>query len=614
MEFKKLILIFLLLPSFASALVTVPWAADSSSSGFIYPLKVNGVNQAVLVNGSTTLQKVGATYASTTELQSTSDSWFATGGGRVGIGTINPLTVLDVLGIASSTLFYANAGTAAAPSFSFAGNQNAGMYNGGIANEIRFSTASADRLTIKADGKVGVNTTSPNGQFDISVTTGTNALQITNSSAATNKKWIIFPTTNSVSTDLTFHDTADRVTFQAGGNVGIGTTGPGYKLDVRGAIGDILAGKGQFVALDTTAQAAGVGGSIDLGGNYRSAGDYSAFTRIAAEKANSTDNNYGYNLGFYVTTNGGANYGTKVMTMDSTGNVGIGTTAPGAKLTVTGTSAAQPSSGTSSTAIARVIGSNGAALDFGSAVASPYGLWIQGTDPTNFAQTYPIILNPNGGNVGLGTTGPGAKLGITTAAGGDALILNSVNNTAGTYQYIKFQYGQADTSYRAAIGQSPDVTNEVGGRLSFFTDDTGGTLQNRMTINRSGNVGIGTTNPTNGVLEVTGQVYFSANCSALSFTDRTPFYEGDALAEIKAIKGIDGEIDHTTLPEFARVQRTIIVEPAIEAKEATETEPAITAKEAVTKIQQERDLGAMISILVKAVQQLTDEVELLKVK
>jgi septal ring factor EnvC (AmiA/AmiB activator) len=68
--------------------------------------------------------------------------------------------------------------------------------------------------------------------------------------------------------------------------------------------------------------------------------------------------------------------------------------------------------------------------------------------------------------------------------------------------------------------------------------------------------------------------------SALSFTDRTPLYDGDALKELSEIKGKNGEIDHSTLPEFAR-------------KVTAEGEDG-------------RDLGAMISMLVKAVQQIKD--------
>ena len=73
----------------------------------------------------------------------------------------------------------------------------------------------------------------------------------------------------------------------------------------------------------------------------------------------------------------------------------------------------------------------------------------------------------------------------------------------------------------------------------------------KATILTNGNVGIGTTSP-GYELEVSGDGYFSGDVSALTFTDRTPFFDGDALAAIKGISGKDGQIDHSTLPEFAR--------------------------------------------------------------
>ena len=89
-----------------------------------------------------------------------------------------------------------------------------------------------------------------------------------------------------------------------------------------------------------------------------------------------------------------------------------------------------------------------------------------------------------------------------------------------------------------------------------------------------------------------GDAYFVADVSALTFTDRTPYFEGDALAEIKNIKGKNGEIDHATLPEFAR------------RKLKNDNDEEIDG----------RDLGAMISILVKSNQQLLERIEQLEKK
>lgn len=45
-------------------------------------------------------------------------------------------------------------------------------------------------------------------------------------------------------------------------------------------------------------------------------------------------------------------------------------------------------------------------------------------------------------------------------------------------------------------------------------------------------------------------IYVYENCSAHSYTDRTPYFDGDALSELLQIRGKDGEIDHGTMPKF----------------------------------------------------------------
>lgn len=104
-----------------------------------------------------------------------------------------------------------------------------------------------------------------------------------------------------------------------------------------------------------------------------------------------------------------------------------------------------------------------------------------------------------------------------------------------------------------------------------------------------------------GRVTVANDIYVGDNCSAESFTDRTPFYDGDALKEIKKIRGKNGKLDHKTLPPFAR--KTIVM-PA----EKDEKGKVVRGE----RSEDGRDLGAMISMLTVAVQQLTDRIEKLE--
>ena len=85
------------------------------------------------------------------------------------------------------------------------------------------------------------------------------------------------------------------------------------------------------------------------------------------------------------------------------GSVGIGLSNPEGVLTIKGTSAQLPSSGTTSNSLLQIVGSLGAELNIGSnTVAGGYGSYIQASD-NNLAVYYQLNLQPNGGNVGIGT-------------------------------------------------------------------------------------------------------------------------------------------------------------------------------------------------------------------
>jgi hypothetical protein len=119
---------------------------------------------------------------------------------------------------------------------------------------------------------------------------------------------------------------------------------------------------------------------------------------------------------------------TEWMTIANSGNVGISATAPSMKLEVVGQGDGPASTGTIQTGVMRPQGSSTNVLDFGlKTTSSPYGAWLQAADATNLATTYPLLLQPNGGYVGIGTSGPASKLDVfnSTNAVTDITVQNS---------------------------------------------------------------------------------------------------------------------------------------------------------------------------------------------
>jgi hypothetical protein len=85
------------------------------------------------------------------------------------------------------------------------------------------------------------------------------------------------------------------------------------------------------------------------------------------------------------------------------------------------------------------------------------------------------------------------------------------------------------------------------------------------------------------------------------------YFTGDAISELKKMKTKeDGSLDMSTLPDFAK--RIISVKkPVRDANGKLRLEESSTSEV-------HRDLGAMVSMLTVAVQQLSAEIDILKGK
>ena len=404
--------------------------------------------------------------------------------GNVGIGAANPAYKLDVNGgiqLNGKSALTNNAYFVGAPSFGFRWNNSADTFN----NVIMY-----DNGNMYVRGNVGIGTTNPNTKLHIVEPSSTSpVLSIQNSNAnGYSGSWLYdsagtlvghFGWANGTTTTLsnkmyfgtiankdvvfTTNDT-EKVRITATGNVGIGTTSP------------ILNG----VLTVVQQNSAGLG-STDLTLNHYYAGtkyiDFGWYDSSIGNISNDGGTRISIN-----SSNG-------LLLNPSSGNVGIGTTSPFGRLNVS-------RAGINEGAISFDDEANNAHLVLAGTDASvrmqlgtynngSYGAWIQASYD-NGGVNYgvePLILNPQGGNVGIGTTSPSRKL-----------TIESASTTWDTAPSIAFYDNVAVASARNwVVG---NVATDYGSFNIASSIAQGGTPTTpRLTINRDGYVGIGTTGP-----------------------------------------------------------------------------------------------------------------------
>jgi hypothetical protein len=377
--------------------------------------------------------------------------------GIVGIGTVNPAYKLDVNGNANFTNgFYTNTDASSTSYFVGANGTRPIIFQNNTATSYDFGFKFTDSNTFTI---VGGNT-------------------------------LANPTT-------------DLVSFTYDGKVGIGTTGPSVRLHlVTGSIG----GTAYPLYVDNNSGGAGVN-VVGIGFANGGILKHSITTAIYG-------NDYmAFNIGQ------GASYNQERMRIDSNGNVGIGTTIPSQKLHIKSTDTF-------------------AAIKFTNSV-SDAGIISYSSDNLYFytANAQRITID-TAGNVGIGTTSPGALLDVsygdyqnagTIRIGADiGVSISRTNNTRKYGAITGFPYNNASASIQV-IGidaQGPTITGlTIGGggtgfasptQIQFYT--TSSILipgAERMRITADGAVGIGTTNPV-AKLQVAGNISGSSFTSSIS--------------------------------------------------------------------------------------------------
>jgi len=393
---------------------------------------------------------------------------------------------------------------------------NVGSAGQSKAGGLILNTGGAATGLIVQYGNVGIGTTAPTQKLDVNGTIRLRGhLYDVNNSAgsygqvltrtASGPAWQVasaLPTGTSGQTLR--HDgtnwVANSVIYNNGGNVGIGTTGPAQKLDVQGGYINAGGPGGHDGGIMVNNACHWIGK-----GEWGFPGSPTGFG-ITISSCNSPVRILGANaLGVYVAAGG---------------NVGIGTTAPGEKLEVTGNikitgSRIKNSAGygivqTNATDWLRINpDSNYPAI----ALYKPVAIGTGGLAVGEWSQqssgilkvTKSAYLATAGGNVGIGTTGPTAKLDVR----GPAYI-------EGNYLHVKSE-GAGKLRVGAAWGipglySSDGVTSDLvlgvpSGRKVYLGVSRGDAWVEGGTGKAyfKGNVGIGTTAP-GAKLDVAGTV------------------------------------------------------------------------------------------------------------
>ena len=353
--------------------------------------------------------------------------------------------------------------------------------------------------------RVGIGHAAPTVPFAVSANPGAVATPVAwlhNSGNVADYDGVVISSVNNGSDAEVLHVRTNNSTYANGtslmlvrgdGNVGIGTDSPSALMHISGSSGS--SDGIHYIATNSSSGPAGI--VMNSGhGNWKMMNSQTVANALEFIDGGSPD----------VTR----------MLIDSSGNIGIGTTAINARLDIDGAGGSPATSGTTQNGVFRIRNaSNNNCLDMGQIAGSPYGSWIEATDVTDLSAKNALYLNLNGGMVGLGTTAVESwKLnvagtnfssggGLAVAAFRDTTAYDTSDNGAGiTFQGIYNSGGSYTNFATIQAGKLNNTDGHYSTYLRFLTRSNGASQVEAVRIDEAGTLLVGTTAKVNSGLQV----------------------------------------------------------------------------------------------------------------